>query len=359
MKKCDILYICGTLDYGHSVSGNYILYYLFSKLEKKYDINYIGLWENQQIQKYNSENFIYFEDSLKQKTNAELDAIIPEHKILFLSGDDLTNSQLEYLYKKFNNKVVVCAMTSWLFGCTTQYPELYDDLMGDVAKNRYETYKRVNAHIVHVSSYSQKVQDQSLFPSVGSSIIPLPFEQIKSTSYPSMPTSTNKIILWGTTQPQRRRKGLKEFEEILKIFKEKYPERSNIEIHTVGPPPHLQSPFNVVDKGSLDREGIARTYQESDVFALTTLADSGPMMAAESIKNNTPLVSFNTNVSMDITYNGINGYTVDSNEDFADKLYVILYESDFEISHDFIKKFNSEEIVLNKYQNLFNGILNK
>ena len=250
-------------------------------------------------------------------------------------------------------------MTSWVFGCTSSYPEIDNDLKGDIAQSRYETYEKINAHIVHVSSYSQKVQDKSLFFSVESSIIPLPFEQIKSTKTPSPPSSTNKIILWGTTQPQTRRKGLKEFEEILKIFKGKYSNFDNIEIHTVGPPPQLDSPFKVVDNGSLDREGIASAYQEADVFALTTLADSGPMMAAESIKNNTPLVSFNTNVSMDITSNGINGYTVDSNEEFADKLYKILFELDFEISHDFIKKFNSEEIILNKYENLFDNVLNK
>lgn len=359
MKKCDILYICGTLDYGHSVSGNYILYYLFSKLEKKYDINYIGLWENQQIQKYNSENFIYFEHSLKQKTNEELDSIIPEHKILFLAGDDLTNSQLEYLHKKFNNKVVVCAMTSWVFGCTSSYPELDNDLRGDIAQNRYETYKKINAHITHVSSYSQKIQYKSFFHSLSSSIVPLPFDQIQSSTPLNNRTSTNKIILWGTTQPQTRRKGLKEFSEILNIFKEKYPNADNLEIHTVGPVPHLNSPFKVVNKGTLDRKSMAYAYREVDVFALTTLADSGPMMAAESIKNNTPLVSFNTNVSMDITLNGINGYTVDSNEDFADKLYKILFQSDFQINHDFIKKFNSEEVVLNKYNELFDNFLKK
>ena len=45
--------------------------------------------------------------------------------------------------------------------------------------------------------------------------------------------------------------------------------------------------------------------------------------------------------------------------EFADKLYKILFHSDFEINHDFIKKFNSEKVVLNKYKNLFNKILNK
>ena len=359
MKKCDILYISGALDYGDSVSGNYILYYLLSKLENEYDIKYIGLWNHQQKQKYSPENFIYFDDRLKQRTNAELDAIIPEHKILFLSGDDLTNSQLEYLHKKFNNKVVVCAMTSWVFGCTSSYPELDNDLKGDITQKRYETYKKINAHIAHVSSYSQKVQNKSLFHSLSSSILPLPFDQIESSNQSNNRVSTNKIILWGTTQPQTRRKGLQEFSQILNIFKEKYPNADSLEIHTVGPLPHLNSSFNVVNKGTLDRKRMADAYREADVFALTTLADSGPMMAAESIKNNTPLVSFNTNVSMDITSNGINGYTVDSNEDFADKLYKILFQSDFEINHDFIKKFNSEEVVLNKYKNLFNGILNK
>ena len=82
-------------------------------------------------------------------------------------------------------------------------------------------------------------------------------------------------------------------------------------------------------------------------------------MAAESIKNKTPIVSFQTNISTDLTLNGVNGYTVQTKEDFADKLYKILFELDFKIDHSFVKKFNGEEVVLGKYSELFNTFLKK
>ena len=102
---------------------------------------------------------------------------------------------------------------------------------------------------------------------------------------------------------------------------------------------------------------MSTAYQESKALALTTLADAGPMMAAESIKNKTPLVSFNTNISMDLVKDGINGYTVDTNEDFADKLYEILFKNKYKIDYDYITKFNGEEVVALKYKNLFNSML--
>tara|TARA_R110002020_G_scaffold269623_5_gene484931 strand:+ start:140 stop:1240 length:1101 start_codon:yes stop_codon:yes gene_type:complete len=365
MKKCDILYISGGLDYGDAVSGNYILYYLFSKLENKYDIKYIGLWDHQQKQKYDSQKFVHFETSLTSKTNEELDSIIPEHKILFLAGDDLTNKQLEYLHEKFNNRTIMCMMTNWAYGCgknncpswQAPHPEIEGELFGSVPESRLETYKKINCGIVNVSSYSLKVQKKSLFSNLDSFLIPLPFHQIYIADKEKHENKCEKIILWGSAHPTTRRKGLPEFQEALRILKEKHPTLNNIEIHTAGPNPYLNSPYKVINKGPLSAHQMSLAYQEADVFALTTLADAGPMMATESVKNNTPLVAFNTNVAMDITSNGINGYTVNSNEEFADKLYAILFEADFEINHDFVKKFNGEESVLSKYKTLFDSIL--
>tara|TARA_R110002020_G_scaffold60201_5_gene163446 strand:- start:2931 stop:4031 length:1101 start_codon:yes stop_codon:yes gene_type:complete len=365
MKKCDILYICGGLDYGDSVSGNYILYYLLSKLEKQYNIKYIGLWDYQQKQKYDPQNFTHFESSLVNKTNEELDSIIPDHKILFLAGDDLTNKQLEYLHEKFNNRTIICMMTNWAYGCgknncpswQAPHPEIEGDLLGSVPESRLETYNKINCGFVNVSSYSLKVQQKSLFSKLDSFLIPLPFQQIYIANKEKHENKHEKIILWGSAHPTTRRKGLPEFQEALRILNDKHPTLKNIEIHTAGPNPHLNCPYRVIDKGPLNAHQMSLAYQQADVFALTTLADAGPMMATEAVKNNTPLVAFNTNVAMDITSNGINGYTVNNTEEFADKLYAILFEADFEINHDFVKKFNSEESVLSKYKDLFNLIL--
>jgi glycosyltransferase involved in cell wall biosynthesis len=355
MNSCDILYICGVPFYNQSISGNGVILNILNSLGESFNVKKIALnWNAGQ-----RDDFVFSTDSLLDKSNNWLKNNIPNHKILFLVGDDLTNDQLVFINKYFKSQTVVYVMTNWLFGDGDQYPELNKSFHGEASLKRLNAYKQINCHILNASSHCEKVQSISLFKDIDSSLIPLPFNQIHVSEPIKEKDTSNRVILWGTTQPQTRRKGLKEFEDILKILKEKYPKTSGVKIHTAGPDPKLNCPFEVINKGLLDQSGMSLAYQGANVFALTTLADGGPMMAAESIKNKTPLVSFNTNVSMDITSNGINGYTVDSNEDFADKLYVILYESDFEISYDFIKKFNSEEIVLNKYKNLFSGILNK
>ena len=102
---------------------------------------------------------------------------------------------------------------------------------------------------------------------------------------------------------------------------------------------------------------MALIFANANVFALTTLADAGPMMAVECIKNETPLVSFATNISTDIIKDGKNGYIVDGTEEYADKLYDILYNKNFHIDLDYVRAFNSEEIVMGKYNEFFKNIL--
>ena len=92
---------------------------------------------------------------------------------------------------------------------------------------------------------------------------------------------------------------------------------------------------------------------------MTSLADAGPMMATECLKNETPLVSFNTNISMDLVKDGKNGYVVDGTEEFAKKLYDILYNKNYHIDLEYIKTFNSEESVVFRYEKMFDELMNK
>jgi len=80
-------------------------------------------------------------------------------------------------------------------------------------------------------------------------------------------------------------------------------------------------------------------------------------MATECLKNNTPLVSFSTNISTDFVSDGKNGYVVDTVEDYTQKLYDILYNKNYHMDLEYIKVFNSEEIVLQKYSEFFKNIL--
>jgi DNA-directed RNA polymerase specialized sigma54-like protein len=43
----------------------------------------------------------------------------------------------------------------------------------------------------------------------------------------------------------------------------------------------------------------------------------------------------------------------DNNEDYANKLYEILYNKNFHMDLDYVKKFNSDEVVMQKYNERF------
>jgi len=246
-------------------------------------------------------------------------------------------------------------MTSWVLG-NSAYPELDGSFNDQKTKERFQTYKDCDVSLIHVSTYSKKIQSKSLFKDLKSYIIPLPFNKFHKSKKAIKENKDTKDILWATAHPASRRKGKKEFEMILDLLKQKHPELSNITIHTAGPIPNIATDYKVVNHGVLPRDKMADLFAYCDVFALTTLADSGPMVASESIVNGTPVVSYDTNITSDITNDGINGYVVKDNEDFANKIYEILKFKKYTIDHDYVKKFNSLDVVKFQYLKLLNWI---
>jgi hypothetical protein len=62
---------------------------------------------------------------------------------------------------------------------------------------------------------------------------------------------------------------------------------------------------------------------------------------------------------MDLIKEGKNGYVVDGTEEFAKKLYDILYNNNYHMDLDYIKNFNSEESVIRRYEEMFDTLMNK
>ena len=164
--------------------------------------------------------------------------------------------------------------------------------------------------------------------------------------------------MWGTTQPQQPRKGKDYFENILEWLYKLVDNPDEIVIKTIGPKSELNTKFKVEYIGMVaNRVELSKIYKNVKVFALTTLADAGPMMATECIKNNTPLVSFPTNIAADFVKDGKNGYIVNGTEEYANKLYDILYNNNYHMDLDYVKQFNSEESVVAKYNEFFKNII--
>jgi glycosyltransferase involved in cell wall biosynthesis len=354
-KECDILYVSGIFDYGESVSGSYILYKILKKLN--FTLKVLPMFDgtNHPI---DTKDFLPY---IPPYTENALDVLLntmPNHKILIASGNDFNVELIEYICKKFGSKFVLITGTHWMYGNNSEYPELDGAFYGDVISKRAEIYKSIHSYLIPGSTHSVNVHNASLLKDIPYELIPFPFDEIEIDDSPKN-QQTKKIILWGTTQPNQPRKGKDYFENILEWLYKKVDNPEEILIKTIGPKAELKTKFNVEYLGVIpNRTELSKIYKNVKVFALTTIADAGPMMATECVKNSTPLVSFPTNIAADFVKDGKNGYIVSGTEEYANKLYDILYNDNYHMDLDYVKQFNSEEIVVNKYNNFFKKIIN-
>lgn len=346
---CDVLYLAGGFNYGTSVSGNYILYKILQNSNVNFKVFGLeGLPTNNLP--FNPNDFV------KADFNN-----LPDHKLLLVSGDDVPPNVLKNICQRHNSKHAVITMTHWMYANRRHdsYPELKNTFNGSYMDERLSFYNDIKTYVITGSTYSTKIHLLSPLKHISYIQIPFPFEEIEVAEDFSKFKSDKKTILWGTTQPQTVRKGLHYFEDILNHLYEIVDNPNDILINTVGPNPNLNTKFNVHNLGRLNnRLELSKAYQASDVFALTTLADAGPMMATECIRNKTPLVSFDTNISLDlIGEHGKNGYIVTNINEYSQKLYEILYNNNYHMDLNYSKDFNSEEVVYKKFEQFFKTIL--
>jgi glycosyltransferase involved in cell wall biosynthesis len=275
-----------------------------------------------------------------------------------ISGNDLSNNTIHAICTHFGSKLVTITMSHWIFGNTSHYPELENDFDGPAVRERLALFESIDSYILTGSTNSYSILKHSLFKNIKSYVIPFPFDEVDT--YDGFVEKHEKSILWGTQQPLNPRKGKVYFEEILKKLYELCDNPNDILIKQIGPKVQLNTNFKVEQLGEIpNRLELSKVYKSSKVFALTTLADAGPMMALECIKNQTPLVSFATNISTDLVDDGKNGYIAESIDEYANYLYDIIYNNQFHIDNEHVKKFNSEKSVDENYQLFFDKILEK
>jgi glycosyltransferase involved in cell wall biosynthesis len=358
LKKYNVLFVSGIFDYGQSVSGAYILYQILKKV-KNINLKVLPLFPHT-IHPVDIDEFLPYLPNHRNVSSTDIINVLPEHDIMFISGEDLTNQQIFDICKHFKSKFINITMSNWMFGNTSHYPELENDYEGPFADNRLNLYNSIDAHIIPGSTHSLEVMKASKFKDLSYTFIPLPFEEIEVYDGHVDKRTDKKTILWGTQQPENPRKGKIYFENILEWLYKIIDNPSDILIRYIGPTIPLNTKFEVEYLGHIpNRIELSKIYKSSDVFALTSLADAGPMMATECLKNETPLVSFNTNISIDLVKEGKNGYVVDGTEEFAKKLHDILYNKNYHMDLDYIKNFNSEESVIRRYEEMFDTLMNK
>ena len=249
-------------------------------------------------------------------------------------------------------------MSHWIYGNTSHYPELENDFDGPIIQERLELYKSLDSYIINVSTNSYTILKQSLLKDIKSYVIPLPYDEVDL--YSNFVYKNEKSILWGTQQPTNPRKGKHYFEAILEKLYQICETPNDITIKQIGPKVPINTKFKVEQLGEIpNRLELSKVYKSSKVFALTTLADAGPMMVLECIKSETPIVSFATNISTDLIDDGKNGYVAESIDEYTNYLYDVIYNNKFHIDTEHVKNFNSEKSVDESYQLFFDKILEK
>lgn len=355
-NECDVLYICGTLEYGSSVSGNYILYKSLKKV-KGMTLKVLPIYD-WISDKEEPEYFLPHIQNYKSLSIRELIEKLPNHKVLFISGNDFSNVAIHAICTHFGSKLVTITMSHWIFGNTSHYPELENDFDGPAVRERLALFESIDSYILTGSTNSYLILKQSLFKNIKSYVIPFPFDEVDT--YNGLVEKNEKSILWGTQQPLNPRKGKDYFEKVLEKLYDICENPNEILIKQIGPKVQLKTKFNVEQLGEIpNRVELSKIYKSSKVFALTTLADAGPMMALECIKNETPLISFATNISTDLVDAGKNGYIAESIDEYANYLYDVIYNNKFHIDNEHVKNFNSEKSVDESYQLFFDKILEK
>lgn len=107
---------------------------------------------------------------------------------------------------------------------------------------------------------------------------------------------------------------------------------------------------------------IQKYLSESDVFIQGSFVEGFPNALLESCVVGTPVIAFNApGGTREIIENDINGYLVDSSEEFLEKLQYSLSKKEWKseiIRDSVIKKFISKEII-NKYETIFTKLIHK
>ena len=118
----------------------------------------------------------------------------------------------------------------------------------------------------------------------------------------NIPTS-KKMVFFGATHLNERRKGIKELLETLPLIQTK-----DVVLVAAGKIENLTMPDNTISVGYLNENQLIEMYQMADVFVCPTLADAGPMMVNQALLCGTPVVAFPVGVSVELVQMGTTGY---------------------------------------------------
>jgi glycosyltransferase involved in cell wall biosynthesis len=176
--------------------------------------------------------------------------------------------------------------------------------------------------------------------------------------------SSKNLLSFITVARLKKQKG---HERIIKtLSKLKFPFKYII----IGDGPEYNNLFALIKKLGLEKQvehipytnKVAEYLAKSDVFLQGSYIEGFPNSVIESCAVGTPVVAFNAPGGInEIIEDGINGYVVNNEEEFIDKLYQINKEYPFNrrlVSDAVFKKY-SKDFIIKKYEDAFINLIKR
>ena len=120
----------------------------------------------------------------------------------------------------------------------------------------------------------------------------------------NLPTD-KKIVFFGATSLNERRKGIKELLQALPMV-----QTNDVVFVAAGKTEGLTFPENTISLGYLNEAQLIQMYQMADVYVCASLTDAGPMMVNQALLCGTPVVAFPVGVSVELVRTGHTGSLV-------------------------------------------------
>ncbi len=122
---------------------------------------------------------------------------------------------------------------------------------------------------------------------------------------------------------------------------------------------------NIFSPGYIsDEDELSKMYTVSDIFLMSSIADSGPVMLAQSLMSGTPVISTDVGLARDLIFPGSNGKIVKNKKDMELEIITYLRKTDAELDEIRLKTrmlaLNqlAENVYIDKLGGLINKILN-
>lgn len=167
---------------------------------------------------------------------------------------------------------------------------------------------------------------------------PIPFYMEKSEARKKFGLDQDDyVIMAGAVDTVSRHKGFKELSEALSLFsKYKGTRRKTLMVMTHNTQ-NLNIPegINVVLPGFLDLKGLFTAFYACDVFASSSIDDSGPFMVNYSVACGRPVVAFSVGIALDLIEHKETGY-----------LAKCIDSDDYALGLDFFYHKNNDELKL-------------